>query len=99
MATTPTTTSTTPATTTPTVPGADLGGPTTTTGGGGHVGLLLLSPYVEPGTTNVFSYYNHFSLLRSIEALFDLEQLGYSATPTLSTFDTTVYNAKKPPTG
>jgi hypothetical protein len=86
--TTPTTTSTTPATTTTTP--VDSGLPTTSTGGG-HVGLLLLSPYVKPGTTNAFSYYNHFSLLKSIEALFGTDELGYSKIPTLSSFDATVW--------
>jgi hypothetical protein len=79
---------TTPVTTTTPV---DSGLPTTTTGGGGHVGLLLLSPFVKPGTTNAFSYYNHFSLLKSIEALFGLDELGYSKIPTLSSFDATVW--------
>jgi len=93
-ATTPTATSTTPATTTPTATTTtpvDSGLPTTTTGGGGHVGLLLLSPYVKPGTTSAFSYYNHFSLLKSVEALFGLDELGYSKIPTLSSFDATVW--------
>ena len=91
-ATTPTATSTTPATTTPTTTTpVDSGLPTTTTGGAGHVGLLLLSPYVKPGTTSAFSYYNHFSLLKSVEALFGLDELGYSKIPTLSSFDATVW--------
>ena len=37
-------------------------GPVETTGGGGRVGLLLISPFVEPGTTSE-TYFNHFSLL------------------------------------
>jgi hypothetical protein len=65
--------------------------PTTPTGGGGRVGLLLLSPFVKPGTTSAFGSYNHFSLLRSIEDLFGLDPLGYAALPTLPAFDASVY--------
>ncbi len=49
-------------------PGLDLGnGQTSATGGGGQVGLLLLSQYVQPGVPEVTDYYNHYSLLASIE--------------------------------
>jgi hypothetical protein len=64
-----------------------------TTGGGGRVGMLLLSPYVAPGTVVEDAYYNHFSFLRSVEELFELEPLGYAAEPTLTPFDSTVYDA------
>jgi hypothetical protein len=37
--------------------------------GGGKVGALVLSPYVNPGTTTSSLEYNHFSLLRSIQDL------------------------------
>ena len=60
-----------------------------TTGGGGRVGLLLISPFVAPGTSNESGYYNHFSLLLSIEELFGLEPLGYAAEPVLAPFDST----------
>ncbi|HEY4097368.1 MAG TPA: alkaline phosphatase family protein, partial [Baekduia sp.] len=62
--------------------------------GGGRTGLLLLSPFVEPGTTNLADSYNHFSLLRSIEDLFGLDHLGYAADPALPAFDKVVYNVK-----
>lgn len=61
-------------------------------GGGGRVGLLLLSPFVAPGTLNESGYYNHYSLLRSVEELFDLEPLGYAGEPALIGFDRTIYN-------
>ena len=51
------------------------------TGGGGRVGMLLLSPFVRPGTTNQTNYYNHFSLLASVEDLFHLPRAGYAADP------------------
>lgn len=67
-------------------------GPVRETGGGGRVGLLLLSPYVEPGTTSE-TYFNHFSLLVTIEELFELERIGYAAEPALTGFDESVFNA------
>lgn len=63
------------------------------TGGGGRVGMLLLSPYVAPGTVVEDAYYNHFSFLRSVEELFELEPLGYAAEPALTPFDSTVFDA------
>jgi hypothetical protein len=75
------------------LPPAITGGSVSPTGGGGRVGLLLISPFVKPGTENVTSYYNHFSLLASIEGLFSLTRLGYAASPALPTFDRTIYSA------
>ncbi len=63
-------------------------------GGGGRVGLLLISPFVKPGSVDEGSYYNHFSLLLSIEEAFGLKPLGYAATPGLLAFDSTVFNAE-----
>lgn len=54
-------------------------GPVKPSGGGGRVGLLLLSPYVEPGTVNEDGHYNHFTLLATIEELFGLDPLGYAS--------------------
>ncbi|MFN8215042.1 MAG: alkaline phosphatase family protein [Solirubrobacterales bacterium] len=54
-------------------------GPVKPSGGGGRVGLLLISPYVEPGTVREDGYYNHFTLLATIEELFELQPLGYAA--------------------
>jgi hypothetical protein len=68
-------------------------GGVTKTGGGGKVGMLLLSPYVAPGTVLEDAYYNHFSFLRSVEELFGLEPLGYAAEPALTPFDSTVFDA------
>jgi phosphatidylinositol-3-phosphatase len=70
-------------------------GPVKDSGGGGRVGMLLLSKYVTPSTVNKTGYYNHFSLLRSIEELFGLEPLGYAAEPALSGFDSSVYDAEE----
>jgi hypothetical protein len=67
-------------------------GPVKETGGGGRVGMLLLSPFVEPGSVNETGYYNHFSLLLSVEELFGLPPIGYAANPALSAFDSSVFN-------
>ncbi len=66
-------------------------GPVKPTGGGGRVGLLLISPFVEPGTTSE-TYFNHFSLLATIEELFSLEKLGYAAEPAITGFDESIFN-------
>lgn len=79
---------TTPAATAPLPPGAD-----SATGGGGRVGLLLISQFVKPGSTNSVSAYNHFSLLRSIEDLFGLQPTGYAGYPGVLSFDSVIYNA------
>jgi hypothetical protein len=74
-------------------------GPVKPSGGGGRVGMLLISPYVEPGSTNEAGYYNHFSLLLSIEELFGLSPLGYAAEAGLTPFDSTVFNSEAAPAG
>jgi phosphatidylinositol-3-phosphatase len=68
-------------------------GPVKPSGGGGRVGMLLLSPYVSPGTIDEAAYYNHFAFLGSVEELFELEPLGYAAEPVLTGFDSTVFDA------
>jgi hypothetical protein len=46
---------------------------------------LLISPWVKPNTNDVLNYYNHYSLLGSIEMLFGLRRIGYSSSITLQT--------------
>src|SRR6185312_5762117 len=79
-----------------------VSGPVKPSGGGGRVGLLLLSPFVAPGTVNESAYFNHYSLLKSIEELFELEPLGYASEVALTAFEGSVYNygapAEPPPT-
>lgn len=67
-------------------------GPVRKTGGGGQVGAVLISPFIEAGTTSE-TYFNHYSLLVSIEELFGLERIGYAAEPALAGFDETIFNA------
>lgn len=68
-------------------------GPIKSTGGGGQVGMLLISPYLAPGTVEEDAYYNHFSFLRSVEELFGLEPLGYAAEPALTGFEPSLFDA------
>jgi hypothetical protein len=55
-------------------------------GGGGIVGALLLSPFVKAGSTSQ-EQYNDFSLLSTIEDLFSLRHIGYTALPTVKAFE------------
>ncbi len=66
-------------------------GPVKASGGGGRVGMLLLSPFVEPGSVNE-SYYNHFSMLLSIEEFFGLPSIGYAASGGVLPFESAVFN-------
>jgi Phosphoesterase family len=91
-ATTPPTTDTGSTTTTSTTTTAPAGGQTTPTGGGGQVGLLLISKYVTPGSSDATDYFNHYSLLASIEELFSLQRLGYASDPSLPFFGPATYN-------
>lgn len=91
--TTPTNTTSTSSATTPTTTPPSTGtGQTTSTGGGGQVGLLLISRYVKPGSLDVIDYFNHFSLLASIEKLFGLKRLGYASNLQLPTFDPSIFD-------
>ncbi len=63
--------------------------------GGDRIGALLLSPFVKPGSTSDVGY-NHYSLLRSLENIFHLdEHLGYAAdNPRTGYFLDTIGNDK-----
>lgn len=60
--------------------------------GGGRTGTVILSKFVKPGSVNSTPY-NHYSLLRTIEDLFDLGHLGYAGQAGLSAFGPDVFNA------
>jgi hypothetical protein len=78
----------------PEPPESELGpGGVKATGGGGKVGMVLVSNFVEPGTVNETVYYNHFSLLRTLEEIFELEPIGYAAEPAVTGFAEEVFNA------
>lgn len=61
--------------------------------GGGRIGAVLLSPYIRPGTVSSVPY-NHYSLLRTVEDIFDLGHLGYAAEPGLRPFGSDVFTAR-----
>jgi phosphatidylinositol-3-phosphatase len=63
--------------------------------GGGRVGAVVLSPFVKPGTVSAVPY-NHYSLLRTVEAIFGLRPLGYAAEPQLQVFGRDVFTAAGP---
>jgi hypothetical protein len=94
--TTTTTTPTTSTTTTPTTSSSGTtpvnGGQTTPTGGGGQVGLLLISKFVKKGSADLVDYYNHYSLLATIENLFGLKRLGYAGHLGLPVFDASIFD-------
>ena len=77
------------------LPGAKFlpgfGGP-----GGGRIGAVVLSRFVKPGTVSAVPY-NHYSLLRTVEAIFSLPALGYAAEPDLARFGPDVFSAAAPP--
>ncbi len=73
-------------------------GPVKESGGGGRVGMLLLSPFVAPGSVNETGYYNHFSFLLSVGELLEVTPpLGYAAEPVLTAFDSTIFNSEEAP--
>jgi hypothetical protein len=78
-------------TTGPVAPPSLGGGQTDPTGGGGQVGLLLLSRYVQPGIPEVTDYYDHYSLLASIEDSFGFKHLGYGGASLLPVFGAGVW--------
>ncbi len=96
---------TTPTTTT-TVPGATTTTSTTTTtttttgdctstgtpAGGGQVGAIVISRYVKANSEDAADTFNHFSLLKTIEDLFSVPNLGYAKDTSLPEFDTVVFN-------
>ena len=51
----------------------------------------MISAYVKPNSTDVIDYFNHFSLLASIEKLFGLHTLGYAGATGLPEFGVGVF--------
>ena len=68
-----------------------IGGP-----GGGRIGAVLLSRFVRPGARSQVPY-NHYSLLRTVEAIFRLGFIGYAAADDLEIFGTDVFVAPASP--
>jgi phosphatidylinositol-3-phosphatase len=64
--------------------------------GGGRIGAVLISPFIKPGTVSNAPY-NHYSMLRSVEDIFDLEHLGYAGQDGLKPFGADVYTTGSTP--
>jgi hypothetical protein len=68
--------------------------------GGGNAGAVLISPYIKPGTVSN-TYYNHYSLLRSLEDIFRVRHsspgidgeghIGFAAQQGLAPFGSDVF--------
>lgn len=78
------------------MPGLNTSNPGGSGPGGGRTGAVLISRFIQPGSINDTPY-NHYSLLRSIEDLFNLPHLGFAAQPGLKPFGLDVYNAQWTP--
>jgi hypothetical protein len=60
------------------------------------MGMLSISKYVKPGTQDALDYFNHFSLLASLENIFKLPKLGYAKAPGVPVFTAALFNAGSP---
>jgi hypothetical protein len=89
-------TTTTDTTTTDTTTDTTTTAAPTTPPGGGQVGLLLISKWVKPNTSDPVDSFNHFSLLKGIEELFGLRQLGYAKASGLLTWTSSVFTGMGP---
>ena len=76
-------------------PGPNTKKPGATGPGGGRIGAVLLSPFITPGTVSNTPY-NHYSMLKSVEDLFQLPHLGYAGQSGLVGFGSDVYTKTKP---
>jgi hypothetical protein len=89
------TTSSSTTTSTTTTPGEC--GPVTvgTPPGGGQVGLLMISPWITPDKRDIVDTLNHFSVVKGIEQLFKLPNLGYAKVTSLQGFGTGMFAASR----
>ena len=63
--------------------------------GGGQVGLLMISPWIDPNKSDVVDTLNHFSVLKGVEQLFKLPNLGYAKVTSLQGFGTGMFAPSK----
>lgn len=61
--------------------------------------MLLISPWVKPGSLDVIDYYNAFSLLASLQDIFNLKHLGYAKASGLPAFSASTFNGNGPKGG
>ena len=63
--------------------------------GGDRTGAVLLSKWIKPGTVS-YTQYNHYSLLRSLENIFETDgYLGYADDASLKTFGDDIFTNLK----
>jgi hypothetical protein len=89
------TTSSSTTTSTTTTPGECAPVIVGTPPGGGQVGLLMISPWIAPGKSDVVDTLNHFSVLKGVEQLFKLPNLGYAKVTSLQGFGTGMFAASR----
>ncbi|WP_345812087.1 alkaline phosphatase family protein [Paraburkholderia sp. PREW-6R] len=58
--------------------------------GGDQTGAVMISPFIKPGTVSTVQY-NHYSMLRSIEDIFQLSHLGYAGQAGLVGFGNDIF--------
>ncbi|HEY2275981.1 MAG TPA: alkaline phosphatase family protein [Steroidobacteraceae bacterium] len=63
--------------------------------GGGRVGAVVLSRFVKPGSLSAVPY-NHYSLLKTVEAIFALNPLGYARAAGPQAFGPDVFTGAAP---
>ena len=61
-----------------------------------EVGLLMISPFVEPGTVEETEYANHFTLLKTLETMFGVEPLGYAGEEEMPTLSPSLFITEEP---
>lgn len=66
------------------------------TDGGGKVGLLMISPFVEPGKVEEAEYANHFTLLKTLATMLGVEPTGYAAEEAVSTLSPELFVTEVP---
>ena len=55
----------------------------------------MISPWIEPNKTDVVDTLNHFSVLKGIEQLFKLPNLGYAKVGALQGFGLGMFASSK----
>jgi hypothetical protein len=63
--------------------------------GGGPIGLLMISPWIDPDKSDVVDTLNHLSVLKGVEQLFKLPDLGYARVTALQGFGTGMFASSK----
>jgi hypothetical protein len=66
--------------------------------GGGEVGLLMISPFVEPGKVDETEHANHFTLLKTLATMLGVEPTGYAAEEEVSTLSPELFVEPEPVT-